>query len=177
MQTTDLQSPELTGLCRDVENFTKSRVSPPGQDVIFKDSCFCAPWCWKQCSGPDVSSDVWLKYLEAQVRKSAALNSNLISTICTDANRTTAAAAMNPGVFRQWKKKTQVKLALRNRGRARRDGKHCVSDSVIRPASISHVSRRYWHWLSQSSKVFMLSCFDRKSPSHSVPLLSHHDKL
>lgn len=176
MQTIDLQSPELTGLCRDVENFTKSRISPTGSVVIFKDSCFCAPWCWRQRSGPDVSSDVWLKYLEAQVRKSAALNSNLISTICTDGNTTMGCGSDESRTFSSVKK-PQVKLALRNRGRARRDGKHCVSDSVIRPASISHVSRRYWHWLSQSSKVFMLSCFDRKSPSHSVPLLSHHDKL
>lgn len=81
--------------------FTKSRISPPGSVVIFKDSCFCAPWCWRQRSGPDVSTGVWMKYLEAQVRKSAALNSNLISTICTDANRT--AAAMNSGVFHQRK--------------------------------------------------------------------------
>lgn len=109
MHTIGLQSPELTGLCRDVEHFTKSRISPPDSVVI---------------------------------RKSAALNSNLISTICTDANRTSAAAVMNSGVFRQ-RKKSQVKLALRNRGRARRDGKHYVSDSVIRPVSISHVSRRY----------------------------------
>lgn len=32
-------------------------------------------------------------------------------------------------------------------------------------------------WHSQTSKVFMLSCFDRKSPSHSVSVFSRHDKL
>lgn len=173
----DSQSPQLTEkvlclyklwICRDANHFNKiHKVS-----VVFI-------WIWSG-NQHQMCLQMCDKRYKAQVRKQQRLAMHCACKPCVQKWRSCSCMG---NYFRSFLyiysfvSKTASEIEVVNSGMVHRDGKHYMSDSVIRQPSISHVSRWYWHWQSQTSKVFMLSCFDRKSPSHSVPLLSHHDKL